>query len=95
MSEANQEDTVQVSVLWTEEVQYAKTLQMTRASFNKLEGALEHMHRGSQYEEFLNSLGCIGAGDWVDSSVESVVGFDILVPTEDPVEETSSDSEEK
>lgn len=82
MSEEKPEDVVNVSVQWTEQVIYSKTLQMTRAEFAELGIEIEGNHRGSEYEDFLDKLGCLGEGEWQDSSVETVDSFDIV--TDEP-----------
>lgn len=82
MCEEKPEDVVEVSVQWTEQVIYSKTVRMKRAEFQELSIEIEGNHRGSEYEDFLNKLGCLGEGEWLDSSVETVDSFDIV--TDEP-----------
>lgn len=71
-NEPKPDDIVEVHVRWTETVEYAKTIHITRAKFEEYD---KKIWDSKNLEEDLRALGCSN-GDWLDSTVEDLNAFE-------------------
>lgn len=79
-NEPKPDDIVEVHVHWTETVEYAKTIRITRAKFDEYDKLLNKRLREKELVDVLHKLNCTGNGDWQDSTPKSIDTFEIAKP---------------